>query len=327
MIDRPRDQRRNRFYAATLGLLALVTGFLVYATIRAEPAPPARAELAPGLGAVAVTPGSVWRWSAGSGCERTTGTAQTVAEHRDGAAWTGSTVPLSTIRRLAFADDRHGVAFGTDERCFNAVAATSDAGATWVRLPQAQPYAVDYALGGAWRVQQDAQLVRTVERAAGPAGPWTRTANPCDERDGYLYDVSAVTATSAWLVCQGPAAGVRLVLRTTDGGRTWERRVDARPQTGLDGDVTIRRLELTTGPAGWVLMTGSPRCPEGELRATADSGLTWTALPCPGAAVPLRTVFDIAFRPDGTGVLLGLSRGERVLLETGDGGRSWRLAP
>jgi photosystem II stability/assembly factor-like uncharacterized protein len=326
IAEDPAARRRRLFVGATVALLALGTGYLVYATTRGDPAPAAPAALAPGVGAIALSPSHAWRWAADTECERGLGVAGTTVERRDGTAWVGADVPLSTVRRLSFADDTHGVALGTDERCLAAAAATGDGGATWSRL-DGHPVAVDVAKGAAWRVTADAAGDRSVEHAPDAGGPWTAASRPCTNDDGDLSDVVAVSATAAWAVCEGPAVGLRLLLRTADAGATWERRVDNRESTGLSGDGTIRRLVIGTAPRGWVFLAGGDRCPEGELRTTADTGLTWAPLPCPAASAPLRAVLDVALRPDGTGLLLGISRGKRVLLATADGARTWHAEP
>jgi photosystem II stability/assembly factor-like uncharacterized protein len=322
----PAVRRRRLFVTATVALLAVLTAYLVYATTRRDPAPPATPELAPGVGAVALSPQHAWRWSADAPCERGAARSRTSVERRDGpGAWTVTDVPLATVKRLAFADDENGVALGSDDRCLTALARTVNGGQTWTRIPDAHPYAIDVVPGGAWRVDESGSG-RTLQRAAAPDGPWTAVASPCGDGDGDLSDVVALGPKDAWLLCQGPAVGVRLLLHTLDGGTTWERRVDAREGTGFGGEGFVRRL-LLGGKRGWALFTGGGRCAEGELRTTSDTALTWQPLPCPSTTdVPLRAVLDVAIGPAGRGVLLGVSRGKRVVLETSDGGRTWRPA-
>jgi photosystem II stability/assembly factor-like uncharacterized protein len=327
----PAARRRRLFVTATVALLALLTGYLVWATSRRDPAPPAPPTLAPAVGAVALSPNHAWRWAAEAACERGSAEPRTTVERRDGPdggtrAWVMTDVPLATVKHMSFAGDQYGVALGSDDRCLTALARTANGGRTWARVTGARPYAIDVSPEGAWRVDESGSG-RTLQRAATADGPWTALADPCGDGDGDLSDVVAVSGKEAWVLCQGPAVGVRLLLHTRDRGTTWERRVDGREATGFGGEGFVRHLLLGAGTRGWAFVTGGERCPEGELRTTSDTALTWQPLPCVSTADrPVRTVLDVAIGQDGRGVLLGVSRGRRVVLETADGATTWRLA-
>jgi photosystem II stability/assembly factor-like uncharacterized protein len=144
-------------------------------------------------------------------------------------------------------------------------------------------------------------------------------------------NLSFVDAGHGWLRVTSRLPGQRAedetgtLLRTTDGGRTWQRLPDA-PTPGA-----VRFVDRQRGWQSWV----------GGLWETRDGGRTWAAVPTP-PPVPgddgrlefagLPTIFE-----DGTGfVPVLLNRGDAGVLagagfaETRDGGSTWgapRLAP
>lgn len=81
----------------------------------------------------------------------------------------------------------------------------------------------------------------------------------------------------------GPCLG--LVLRTTDGGRTWQR-VLSIPTTAIYGE-PVRQIQAVDGERAWVVTLTEPCatptlptylvCPD-ELRRTTDGGRTWKVL-------------------------------------------------
>ncbi|MGN6362370.1 MAG: WD40/YVTN/BNR-like repeat-containing protein [Thermomicrobiales bacterium] len=113
----------------------------------------------------------------------------------------------------------------------------------------------------------------------------------------------------------GFAAGDGVILATTDGGATWERR--------YSGPERFIALDMLGEVAGWAVATDA-------LFGTADDGQTWTRL-----GEPAPPLVSVAFTSPtaGFGIVgtppLGSSTGQPYpinggqLVRTSDGGRSW----
>jgi photosystem II stability/assembly factor-like uncharacterized protein len=107
------------------------------------------------------------------------------------------------------------------------------------------------------------------------------------------------------------------VLRTEDGGRTWQETLTIR----LNGELgyPVRQLQAVDGQRAWALTTVEPcpgACPT-ELRRTTDGGKTWTTL-LRGDIAAIR--FASASR--GWLVLRDPTGGAEVRV-TNDGGTTW----
>jgi photosystem II stability/assembly factor-like uncharacterized protein len=152
---------------------------------------------------------------------------------------------FAAIQRLT---DRVGYAWTWE----HGLAKTSDAGATW------QPIAVPAAA-----VQMPS--LRFIDEQVG----WIT---------GYVdRGIPQVACQQAPPVPAPPCKGV--VLRTTDGGRSWTA-VFAIPTTLVTGE-PVRALQAVDGLRAWIVTPDEPceqnACPA-ELRRTTDGGTTWTTL-------------------------------------------------
>jgi photosystem II stability/assembly factor-like uncharacterized protein len=146
----------------------------------------------------------------------------------------------------------------------------------------------------------------------------------CDAVDGTPALTAFSSRRRGLLLCSQAAISGRLLARTFNGGASWERLTDGRPETGLDGVAPVVDLDLA-GPQGqtvWVLLADEA-CPEGQLRRSADGGASFEQLPCPGDSTSLDAVLAVAFSAPTEGVLLGLADDAPVLLVTSDGGSTW----
>lgn len=287
---------------------------------------PAAPATSPRSGVVASTAAdAVWRAVNGPPCGQP-GTPDVPIERlqADGS-WLGAPSGLLRVDALAFAGSS-GVAVGLDSSCSSAYAVSSDGGASWQAGSPARPL-VSAAFGGEvlWALATGSDgRAGLLLLSASAAGSDTSIEVPCSQGDGAPSLVEAVDATYGWGLCQGPRGEGRLLLRTTTAGKYWDRLTDARPLTGFDLLGRIRSLDFVSRDQGWAL-GDDPACPEGQVRTTTDSGLTWHTLPCPALAASLDTVLSVAFSSATDGVLLGLSEGEAVVLTTSDAGRSWTL--
>lgn len=144
-----------------------------------------------------------------------------------------------------------------------------------------------------------------------PTVTWTPQSSGVTVR---LRGVSAVSSTVAW------ASGTDgTVLRTTDGGRTWVRRVvpDA---AALD----FRDVDATSADVAHVLSIGPGD--RSRIYQTADGGATWALR---FTNTDPQAFFDaMHFADAGHGIAVSDSvDGRFVIVLTDDGGRSWRLVP
>ncbi len=140
---------------------------------------------------------------------------------------------------------------------------------------------------------------------------WTPQASGVTAR---LRGVSAVSADVAW------ASGTNgTVLRTTDGGSTWQRL-----SVPDSGQLDFRDIDAIDGRTAFVLSIG--RGDASRIYRTTDAGATWDlqfANPDPKA------FFDaMAFWDANRGVAFSDSvDGRFLILMTSDGGRTWARVP
>jgi photosystem II stability/assembly factor-like uncharacterized protein len=129
-----------------------------------------------------------------------------------------------------------------------------------------------------------------------------------------LRGISAVSATVAWA---SGASGT--VLRTTDGGRTWQR-LTVPGAEALD----FRDIEAMDERVAWVLSIGPGEA--SRIYKTVDAGATWQLQfqnTDPGVFLDAMEFWD-----DTHGVALSDSvDGRFVILMTGDGGATWMRVP
>jgi len=134
------------------------------------------------------------------------------------------------------------------------------------------------------------------------------------QRDGSsasLFSTRAVSKDVIWASGGNGSASSPLVLRSTDGGGTWE---DA---TGSLQNVDLFCIDALDAQRAWVGTS------DGRIFATADGGSTWTAQAYPGRQTPFMNAVKLF--PDGTGYALGdpPNDGKFLVLKTQDFGNTW----
>ncbi|MGE0363400.1 MAG: WD40/YVTN/BNR-like repeat-containing protein [Vicinamibacterales bacterium] len=155
----------------------------------------------------------------------------------------------------------------------------------------------------------------TIDRGSLTAqgSPYTWTAQPSGVTV-RLRGVSAVSNETAWASGAGGT-----VLRTTDGGRTWQRR----PVPGAEA-LDFRDVDATSAAVAHVLSIGPGEA--SRIYATADGGATWTERF--RNADPDAFYDAMAFADATHGVAVSDSVGGRfVVRRTSDGGRTWTAEP
>jgi photosystem II stability/assembly factor-like uncharacterized protein len=224
---------------------------------------------------------------------------------------------------------------------------TDDGGRSWrtitpggaARLDLLTGFFLDRRTG--WVVAADlpdngSPVALTAFRTGDGGATWRRsamgTASVQQSEDGIgPLNLSFVDAAHGWLRVTSRLPGQRAedetgtLLRTTDGGRTWERLPDA-PTPGA-----VRFVDRRRGWQSWI----------DGLHETRDGGRTWTRVPAPPPPPGRPSRVEFAELPtifeDGSGfVPVVLSRVDAGMpagagfAETRDGGTTWstpRLAP
>ena len=191
---------------------------------------------------------------------------------------------------------------------------TQDGGTTWQDLtpPEPDPEAGE-ADKSAVGIFLDAEVVRVVYYPASLTPEPTVATVWATEDGGASWTASQpisldflgstdfppvlrfVDADNGWLLAQQGAAGMHrypvYLLRTSDGGRTWNTAIDPFEGAGLQS-CNKTGLFFLDAQTGWVTVDNCPVTAP-ELSVTADGGLTWEARPLPAPA-NRPTLFDDA---------------------------------
>jgi photosystem II stability/assembly factor-like uncharacterized protein len=195
---------------------------------------------------------------------------------------------LGCVSQIRFATATVGYLFGP------ALFQTSDGGRSWRRLPGRPVEALEPSAG---------TVVRVVYDHTGCPGPCDRTVQETTRGSAAWHTVLRIPAAAAaggiaaQLVRQGTsvlyvllyghtAGGAEqahtVILRSTDGGATWQRLADPCPGTGLDEHDTSG---LAAAPGGFAAVLCPPRSGTGTMfvRTSPDNGSSWgPPRPVPG---------------------------------------------
>jgi len=202
-----------------------------------------------------------------------------------GKVWTKQKSPVKLfLTRVHFRNAQVGWAVGERTNILH----TEDGGATW----SVQFTDGDFILksisfsddNNGWAVGEYGYIYRTID--AGKT--WTRQAGHfgMSEETGaidggtFLFDVFAVDALNAW------AVGIEgHVMRTQDGGVTWEELKTGAPKTPFFG--------VTATTTGTIAIVGS-----GVIFTSSDSGVTWKQIKGE-PTVAYGWLYSVASRPSG----------------------------
>ena len=156
-------------------------------------------------------------------------------------------------------------------------------------------------------------MVAMVAMVAGQSSPvvWQPQSSGVTVR---LRGISAVSADVAW------ASGAQgTVLRTLDGGRTWQ----ARPVAGAS-TLDFRDVDAITARTAYALSIGPGDA--SRIYKTRDGGTTWTLQLA--VTDPKMFLDAMAFRDETHGVAFSDSvDGRFVVFTTASGGADWRQVP
>lgn len=273
----------------------------------------------PVTGAIATASGTGWSWIGPASC--TLDSALQPLRVTTPRGTEPRKVPLRTVTALAAGSEAAElVATGLDEKCEPAVLRTSNSGATWDQVVVSPGRAADVDPGKTlWVVPLNSSS--ELQRVEGDAEAVPlETGCPQGQR---LAQVSTPTPVDVHALCEDPFGTRRTLVRSRDGGATFQPVADDLSGAGLDGTATARSMVFDEKAHGWLLL-GGRSCAEGDLRGTKDGGATWKPLPCVGDSVDVDRVLRVDFAAGGQGALVGLRGTSAVVAVTADGGESWR---
>jgi len=172
----------------------------------------------------------------------------------------------------------------------------------------------------------DSRIYHTTDGGA----TWTlqfQATNPA-----AFYDCFAFWTPNRGLVMGDAVDGRLPVLRTTDGGETWED-IGANLPAAQAGEAAFASsgtcVTVQGGKRAWIITGGAA---ESRVIATTDGGDTWTSYSTPIVqGTPASGGFSIDFRTPHNGIVAGgdLERADQILdnvARTSDGGQTWELA-
>lgn len=150
-----------------------------------------------------------------------------------------------------------------------------------------------------------------------------------------FLDGMAFWTTRAGIAFGDPVDGAFVVLRTSDGCRSWSEIPAEVLPPPLEGEAGFAASGTAIAVAGlghaWIGTGGGSRA---RVLHTSDGGQTWTAQVTPMAAGPTTGIFGIAFSDTLHGVAVGgnyqLPKGDSTgatptVLTTTDGGQTWSV--
>lgn len=258
------------------------------------------------------------------------GEASAVYETKDGGA-TWATIleqPGSYFRSVVFTSPEHGFvgnlgAMGGGLTDTNVMYETLDGGATWAPVTNI----TGPAPKGICNFDRiDDQHLVAVGRVSGPSvllktddGGSTWTSHDLSKRLSMLIDAHFTSPTEGVVVGGSyllPMACT--VLRTTDGGESWERVFVSETNNSL-----CWKVNFPSPKVGYVAVqdagSGDP-----TFAKTTDGGATWEELPLPGG-VPFSGI-GVGFVTDDIG-WLAAEDSKLPVYRTVDGGKTWDEDP
>jgi photosystem II stability/assembly factor-like uncharacterized protein len=210
---------------------------------------------------------------------------------------------------------------------------TADGGATWTKLaiPDAgqldfrdvdaiterTAYALSIGSGAASRIYKTTDAGAT----------WTLQFTNAEPKG--FFDAMAFWDEGRGLVMGDSIDGRFDILRTLDGGATWNRVPAASLPQALPNEGAFAgsgtNVAVMSGGRAWIGTGASTRC---RVLRTNDYGATWTVAETPVAASASAGIFSVAFRDPRTGLAAGGDyRQEQQAVNnaaaTTDGGATW----
>lgn len=183
-----------------------------------------------------------------------------------------------TVSDLTFVDAQHGWGVGRK----GAIVATADGGLTWIRQDSGTTLDLSsvsfcdtlhgWALGSADVYGSDTQALLVTTNGG---ITWT----PQDPNTDYpLHDVCAIDPSQAVAVGAYYFNGHAIVMRTTDGGSSWQQTLETTVTDPSYERTVLLSVDFADATHGWAVgehdtLAGGQR---GSVYVTTDGGATWT---------------------------------------------------
>lgn len=230
--------------------------------------------------------------------------SSTIAQSNWTAVHSGTKVDLVAVY---FTSDKNGWIAGDG----GYLASTNDGGSTWTKYPLDTKEDINEIY---FRNSDNGYLVAGrvmyITRDGGKSWRQTRLYELADVKKGAPEFLSIRFAGKKIGIAVGSVVGKddlvidSLVMRTEDGGDTWQR-------VQVPSKVELYHLDFTDSDHVWVVGD------RGLIMASSDGGLTWHVQNS-GVQKP---IFSVDFRDDDDGYAVG---GGGTVLRSQDGGRTWQ---
>ena len=239
---------------------------------------------------------------------------------------------LGCVSHVRFATATVGYLFGP------ALFQTNDGGRSWRRVPSRPVESLEPSAGTVVRLVYDhtgcpGPCNRTVQETTGGSASWNTVLRiPAAAAAGGAAAQLVRQGTSVvYVLMYGHVAGGAgqahtVILRSADGGTTWQQLADPCPGTGLDEHDTSG---LAAAPGGFAAVLCPPRDPTGTtfVRTSTDNGSSWgPPHPVPGGTgdqLDLIAAASAAHLMLATSGATGQGPARYELLASTDGGLHW----
>lgn len=166
-----------------------------------------------------------------------------------------------------------------------------------------------------FRALRRARFAAVCLAAAATSGRAQGAPRIAEQSSGVTPLLQAVHAASGAVVWASGHGGV--VLRTVDGGTTWQRRL-----TPVGDSLEFRDVHALNADTAWILSAGTGA--KSRIYRTTDGGASWSLQFLNPDTAAFYDCLSFGSRTEG--VAFGdASQGRSNLLRTDDGGRSWHL--
>jgi len=227
-----------------------------------------------------------------------------------GATWIAVLEVIGdTLLDVDFVDDQTGYAVGAEGVAYR----TSDGGQNWQEVPATT-----------WKSQRSVEAVSVSPKSGDAAGSQLRIS----ESIASMFFLDAKTGWAAGDTPTGDSVNVRgLLLGTTNGGATWTELTS--PHGGPAIASAVNDIFFVSATEGWAACGSLEEGEEDLLLHTRDGGRTWERQNVASA----QYVRAVHFTSPQRGYAVGLTTdevsqmpGPSKLLETSDGGATWKVA-
>lgn len=228
-----------------------------------------------------------------------------------GATWVAVLeIVGESLLDVDFVDEETGFAVGAE----GVVYATRDGGKTWT----------EENIASSWTVQRSVEPVTVRPKSGDTEGPPLLIS----ESIASMFFTDASKGWAAGDVPTGDSVNVRgILLSTSDGGRTWSEL--KQPNGGPVIPEAINDIYFTSASEGWAAAGSLENGEEDALYHTTNGGQTWSRQPATGGQFLRAVHFVSPTRGFAVGITIDAVNempGPSKLLETTDGGATWKVA-